>query len=195
MKRRSLPVYGVLLLSLVIFFVACSKEGPAGAKGDTGAQGAAGPAGPAGSTGPKGDTGTANVIYSDWIDVKYNPEIDPNNGDTLDFLATINAPKLTNNILSTGEMKVYCNLGSATSPTVIAIPYAFEGILISPAFQLQKISLLSNAPNDVVGTYTVGTTKFQQYRYILVPGSVHGRYASVNWKDYEEVKKRFDIKD
>jgi hypothetical protein len=195
MKRRSIPVFSVLLLSFTILFVACSKEGPAGAKGDTGAQGAAGPAGPAGTPGPKGDTGTANVIYSAWTDVKYNPEIDPNNGDTLDFLGTINAPKLTNAILNSGEMKVYCNLGSATTPTVIAIPYAFEGILISPAFQLQKVLLVSNAPNEVVGTYTTGTTKFQQYRYILIPGSVQGRYSHVNWKDYEEVKRRFNIKD
>ena len=58
-------------MSACLFFTACSKTGPTGPAGPAGQDGAAGAAGPAG---PKGDTGTANVIYSPWLDVTYKPD-------------------------------------------------------------------------------------------------------------------------
>ena len=109
------------LLAITIMFASCKK-------GDTGATGAAGATGTAGDTGvqgPKGDTGTANVIYSAWINVKFSP-VTSQNGlvlDTTGFTADISAQKLDTNILAQGEMKVYLNLGTASDPYIVPVPY------------------------------------------------------------------------
>src|SRR5215217_3270814 len=72
MKQKS---YLWMFLSLIVvtFFVACQKgdTGPAGPAGPAGAAGANGANGPQGPAGPQGDPGTANVIYSDWLDVTF----------------------------------------------------------------------------------------------------------------------------
>src|SRR5829696_3128642 len=88
----------LVLTVVTLLSTGCSKEGPAGPAGAQGPQGQAGP------QGPKGDTGTANVIYSNWLDVKFDADTVHNGNvvDTVGFSADINAPKLTNAILSGG---------------------------------------------------------------------------------------------
>src|SRR5664279_32464 len=124
------------LLAITLFFFACGK------KGDPGAAGAAGPAGqtgPAGPQGPKGDTGTANVIYSAWLDVPFKPDTVHNGAtiDTLGFFANVTATKLDSAMIANGEMKVYLNLGSASNPDVVPLPFVDiinTGISITPEF-------------------------------------------------------------
>jgi hypothetical protein len=62
----------------------------------------AGAAGSPGATGPKGDTGTANVIYSPWLDVTYGLDTVHNNDGTIDTVLwgctvsrLINSPRLS----------------------------------------------------------------------------------------------------
>jgi hypothetical protein len=173
----------VVLLTLLSAIVSCSKDGPAGATGPAGAAGSTGPAGPAG---PKGDTGVANIIYSDWLTVTFAP-----NSDSSQWSAVIAAPKLSNVILTTGDVKVYVNANSATAPVILPLPY-FDGFsILNDAFELQKIDLIST---DDFSTYTDTGVKFQQYRYILVPGGVHARSA-IDWNNYAEVKKYLGLKD
>jgi hypothetical protein len=68
MKAKSSLTLLASLVLITFIFTQCQKGdvGPAGPAGPTGAAGAAGSPG---ATGPKGDTGTANVIYSPWLDV------------------------------------------------------------------------------------------------------------------------------
>lgn len=185
MKKSNL-LFSSLLLTVILVFSYCSKDPEAGPQGPAGP---AGPAGPVGPQGPKGDTGVANVIYSNWLDVSYQEDTD--NPGT--WLAQINAPKLTNDIINKGEIKVYWNLGSAADPLVVPIPYFDGGTIINPLYDVGAIYLLTNAGD--VGTATSGGVKFQQYRYILIPGVVPGRMATVNWNNYEEVKKYLGLKD
>src|SRR6266566_2913456 len=60
----------LLLVAITLLFTSCKKGDP-GAAGAPGATGQTGPTGPTGVQGPKGDTGTANVIYSAWLNVTY----------------------------------------------------------------------------------------------------------------------------
>lgn len=183
------------LLAISLLFAYCKK-------GDDGAQGPAGPSGPAGPTGstgpegPKGDTGTANVIYSEWLDVAYMPDtikVD-NIVDTIGYHATIQAAKLDSLLLANGEMKVYMNLGTSADPSVVPLPFLdiYSGRSISPTFSIQNILLYANQD---ASTKTVNGEKKLQYRYILVPGSVTGRKVQPDWEHYNEVKKFFGIKD
>jgi len=168
-----------------LVFSYCSKDGEAGPQGPAGP---AGPAGPTGQTGPKGDTGTANVIYSAWItNTPWKPDtvmVGSVVTDTLGFFADINAPKLTLNMLNNGELKVYVNLNTTASPYIVPLPFTNGSIFIDPAFFLNTVELYSNA--QLTGL---------PVRYILIPGSVPGRMATVDWNNYEAVKAYLGLKD
>lgn len=196
-----------LLLALPLFFASCSKTGPtgpAGAQGPAGPTGAAGAAGTAGTQGTQGNPGTANVIYSAWLDVAFQPDTatNPTTGklDTLNYSAFIPAPQLVDSILNKGAIKVYWNAGSETDTSgsfVVALPFndlLLSGILTNIYFSNNTISLVSNAD---LTTYTQNGNKYSQFRYVLIPGgTAAGRKPNgVNWNNYAEVKKYLGLKD
>lgn len=172
--------YPLLLVLSVVLFVSCSKEG------DTGPQGPEGPTGPQGPAGPAGPTGTANVIYSEWQDVLFEP-----NEDSSNWAAVIPAPKLTQEILSQGEIKVYINFGTADDPVVFPLPYFDGALIINPVFFTDTIALVSTVD---AGTIEEDGEVFFQYRYVLIPG---GELAlmpnNVHLDNYAEVKKYFKL--
>jgi hypothetical protein len=183
MKRNSpLCLLTSLSLAIVLLIASCQK-------GDTGPAGQTGAAGSQGPQGPKGDTGTANVIYSNWLNINYSPDTLNNGGiiDTIGYFAYITAPKLTGNIISSGEMKVYLNLGTTTTPDVIPLPYTdpYSGLNISVSYRIDTIALYANAN---VSTLTQSGSTYLQYRYLLIPGSVSTQSIHVDWKNYNTVK-------
>lgn len=181
-----------VLLALPLFFASCAKEGPAGAQGPAGPAGPTGAAGAAGAQGAQGNPGTANVIYSQWLDVAYS--LTP---DSSSLIAEIPAPQLVDSILNSGTMKVYLNLNNIDTSVVVSLPFTtVTGILITPFFSPGLITLESNAN---AGTYTdpADGKKYLQYRYVLIPGgTAAGRNTkSINWNNYEEVKQYLGLKD
>ncbi|HTI93049.1 MAG TPA: hypothetical protein VL727_20765 [Puia sp.] len=192
MKPRLYSYAAIVLASAVLVF-SCKK-------GDTGPAGPAGPAGAngtAGAAGPKGDTGTANVIYSAWTDVAFQPVTTPDTVvqgrlDTLYYVGAIVAPKLTANIISKGQILVYLNAGSAADPFIYPLPYTdilFAGLTIQVNYVVDSIYL---AANFNASTQTVSGVKVQQYRYVITPGSVP---ASADKKDYNSIKNYFKLPD
>ena len=65
---------------------------------------------------------------------------------------------------------------------------------IYPSFvSTGAITLIANQDlSTVVGPNNV---KFFQYRYVIIPSSVPGRLATVDWNNYEAVKKYLNLKD
>lgn len=188
MKKLTMRAIAALLVSAAVAFSSCSKEGPAGATGP------AGPAGPTGATGAQGATGTANVIYSQWTNVTFT------NG-----VGRLTATDLSKEILNSGSIKVYMNMGNVDTPFVVqipcVIPYAIAtgdttgtnpDIYMDPYFKEGEIILSSNYNLTSSGG-------FFQYRYILIPGGTPaGRKSSnnsVDWSNYAAVKKYLNLKD
>ena len=137
-----------------------------------------------GDTGPKGDTGVANAIYSAWETVTFSGAV-LQSGDTV-AVGTITAPNITKDVLDKAVIKVYANLGTAAAPVIVPIPYTdfVNFIWVNLDIEVGKINLMSN----VDGT--------APYRYIIVEGSVpSGRSATVDWNDYNAVKKFYNIPD
>jgi len=189
MKKISFSV-ACCMLVVTVLFNSCAKTGPAGSTGATGATGAAGSAGPAGVPGAPG---TANVIYSEWLDVKYVYDT-VHTGTKIDTVGThadIPAAKMTLDILTKGEIKVYWNRGTVAAPAVFPLPYFDGGDILNPYFTLQRIRILAT---DDFGTFTSTSGKTFQYRYILIPGAVTGR-SIVNWNNYVDVKKYLNLQD
>ena len=198
MKNMKLSIYYFLLLALPLFIISCSKEGPTGPAGPSGAAGAQGPAGPAG---PAGAAGASSVTYSAWLDVPFLPDTIMNGTvvvDTAGYYSDLSAPKLTSTILSSGDIKVYVNLGTAAAPVVFPLPFLdiYSGLSIDVWFVPQIIKLYSNAPVSTQGT---GTNKSLQYRYILVPGGTPARIMpdgnAVDWNNYASVQKYLGLTD
>ncbi|WP_201747911.1 hypothetical protein [Chitinophaga vietnamensis] len=193
MKQFMRCVPYALVLSVVMLFVACSKDG---AQGPAGAPGPAGPAGPAGPKGDSGVAGNANVIYSGWLDVKYSPaqtQTRPDGTiDTVLYGAVIPAAKLDSVLLGKADVHVYLNLGTLATQSVVPLPYVDEnGFLIRYVATPKTITLLANAP---ISTVTTAAGKRYQYRYVITPGSAAAR-GVVNWDDYNQVKALLHLQD
>ncbi|SDG72695.1 collagen-like triple helix repeat-containing protein [Chitinophaga filiformis] len=194
---RKMSLYALLLCGICLFG-ACGKDGAAGPKGDTGATGPAGPAGPKGAD---GEDATSGIIYSDWLDVEYeavteDTDTDGNGKlDTIFFGAHIEAEKLTDEILSTGDIKVFINTYSEAEKDIAPLPYTnpFSGASINASYSLKLITLIANGPFNTV---TDNGVKYQQYRYVLIPGGTEARKAAgIDWNDYKQVKAYLHLKD
>ncbi len=176
------------LFAITILFAYC-KKGDTGATGATGPAGPAGAAGAAGATGPKGDTGTANVMYSSWLNLSFTAD------SSIGYYTDLTVPGIDTSMLSTGEMKVYINVNTPQEPVILPLPY-FDatGSSVQPLFFLQGIELQASFD---ASTYTDSSgAVYQQYRYILIPGGVlTGKQAHPDWKDYNAVKSFYHIKD
>lgn len=174
------------LLAATVLIGACKKgdPGPAGEKGDKGDPGAQG------ATGGKGDAGTANVLYSDWIDLRYALDT-----ASATFFTQINEAKVTEDLISKGEIKVFINLGSSAQKVVTPLPFVSGEAQIAPVFAPGVIELDANVNASTVTDQATGN-KFRQYRYVLIPGGAHVRMnKQINWNNYEEVKNYLGLKD
>lgn len=188
MKFRLFTISGSFLIAIALFFASCTKEGPAGPAGPAGPQGAAGPTG---ATGTQGPAGTANVFYSNWLDVPFTTD-----ADSSTWTAEITAARLVDSVIQRGDVKVYWNIGTSAAPVIVPLPVdalAF-GVILTPIFQTGRIRLFAS---DNLSTVTLTNgQKESQFRYIIIPGGVPtGRLATVDWKDYNAVKAYLGLKD
>jgi hypothetical protein len=179
---------------LILFSVACTKEGPQGPPGPQGSQGQPGPAGPAGGTGA---TGTANVIYSDWFEFTASEWADTTLPLTPNRVrrAIKLAPGITQNVINQGMILSYFRL----SPTegVIPMPFLFNSNGSYHFYNLfdvgKVIYALVNRSGNASGSFNA------QFRYIIIPGGVsggrlsEGAVADHQKLSYEEVLKLYKI--
>jgi hypothetical protein len=202
MKKISSVFPFLLCIVLAVTVVSCEKgeDGAQGPAGPAGPAGAAGAQGPAGAAGAAGQPGSANVVYSNWLDVTYAADTVHNGAliDTLGYAAEIDAPKLADSIINKGTIKVYWNVNTAADPTIVALPYFETGglfggvpLTVNTFFRIQKIFLYANFN---VSSFTEQNQKVWQYRYVLIPGSTTGR-SNINWNNYAEVKAYLGLKD
>lgn len=171
MKNYKLSL--TILAILFMFIVSCKTE-----KGEVGPAGPTGATGAPGATGATGATGTANVIYSNWITTSFS-------GTPGLYLGNITAPKITQDVLDKADIRVYWS----ESGRVVSLPYAQviggTTYTIHQRFYVGKIEL--------VASYLLAN---QQFRYVIIPGGVAGgRKAAIDYSNYEEVKKYYNIPD
>ncbi len=196
MKKITLQLAAGCLLALAISFSSCSKEGPQGPQGEQGLQGAQGSAG---VKGDKGEPGTANVIYSEWMDVAFAADTVHDGAiiDTVGYYAIIEAPRLDLDILNNGAIKVYFNTGTSADPFIYPLPYfsPYINLTIEPNYRIGKIDIYSNL--DLTSGIDGNNNHLWQFRYVLIPGGVAARKAGpvVDWNNYNAVKKYLNLKD
>ncbi|WP_205783271.1 hypothetical protein [Flagellimonas allohymeniacidonis] len=197
-RRSLLSIITVFVLGALLF-VSCSTEdgetGPAGPAGPAGPQGAQGDQGPQGE---QGDPGTANVIFSGWIDSEFDANIIATSSSF-----SIDAPDLTEAILNEGVVLVYGRSFPApiTDDTdVFPLPMVFGAarqqsyyFRVEQATQLD-IVVAANEEGD-----PVGSPFFAEFRYVLIPGGqpatdpVSKSYIDFSKLSYQQLIDMFAI--
>jgi hypothetical protein len=181
MKTTLLKLF---MLSLVITIGACSKEG------DVGPAGAQGPAGEQGPEGPEGKPGTANVIYSPWMDITWNGINEP-----AYKTMRIDEDKITSEFLENGGTVLYYIRQKTTDfEVVLALPHFLGSIHMYGVTQISsgqsRVGLAAQTQDgsDIPADFFSGL----QFRYVLIPGgTVTGRMRT----DYETIKALYNIRD
>lgn len=196
MKKRLL-LSGLPLLAAGIMFLSCKGEdgavGPAGAKGDTGAQGVAGP------KGDKGDDGTANVIYSEWTAIPVTTTFKTARKKEYG----ISVPKITADVFNKGIVYAYARSGGSAS--AFQLPYFISSEDGSSAYDC-SVRITQGwfyygetwAGTGAVNSTWINTEKtsyFSHIRYVIIPGGASARVASLDYSDYEAVKKHYNLPD
>ncbi len=191
MKKLSL----FCLLGLGIFaFTACTKEGPVGPQGPQGAQGAQGAqgnAGTPGAQGPQGPQGNANV-YSKTIALASITWTPTALYGTNYLTTSFSIPEIDADIVNNGAVLVYGGFNYAEPWTALPLTY-LEGTKTSYwAFGVKIGGVTirySNSANTTPGTPAI------PFKVVLIRGNALGRMAGVDFRNYEEVKRVFRLKD
>ncbi len=156
------------------------SRGEKGAKGDQGAPGAKGDRGPAGPRGEQGPPGTANVIYSEWI------KLDFNDGSPW---RTLEAPKITQEVLNTADIAVY---GRSYGTTYYKLNYeSYDGLTVTADFEVGGIVIQYR---DQLLFQPDHFFENNEFRYVIIPGGVKASMR-LNLNDYGMVRNALNLVD
>lgn len=183
--------HSFLLVCIVLFsFSACKgPQGDPGPKGDTGvagAQGAAGPAGAAGAqgpAGPAGQNGNANVIQITFGSKTHS-------GSELTY--PLAAAGVTSDLLTSCAYFTYVSETPANNVwTALPGTLGFSSREYKVSVNSRTVSLYINR------TSGTGSDTFYGTRIVLIPANDlrNGRKAAVDYSNYEEVKKFYNLPD
>lgn len=169
------------LLLIALLTISCSSDD--GTNGTDGINGV---------DGQTGAPGTANVIYSSWITAAAG--IPDTVDGTSGVSTTIDAPELSQDILSKGTILVYFSFGSGT----YILPYTSNAggstntVTAIAAFQKIKMFRFKHS-----GSGTVALPATLSWRYILIPGGIaataKASKTDYSKMSYEEVCSHFNI--
>ena len=203
-----------LIFFTLLFLAGCSKDGEDGAIGPQGPQGEQGPAGPAGADGAdgedgaqgdqgeQGDPGTANVMYSEWIDTEFGNSI-----ATSAASFTIDAPEIDADMLNFGTILVFGRRADILPGPIVDIRVYQLPIVFGAARQQSYFFVATNDEEIIISVHaneegeSVGDGDFlEQYRYVLIPGGTPTSAKFSNSEElsamsYEEIQELFEIQD
>lgn len=151
------------------------EVGPKGDKGDPGAQGVAGPAGP---QGPAGQNGNANVIQ-----VTYGSRTHTGSQMAFRLPSSITAAMLNSSVFFT-----YVKQNDW---------YALPGETQFGARSYRVYASSTTADILINRTTGAGNDVFDSIRFLIIPATnlINGRKAAIDYSNYEEVKKYYNLPD
>lgn len=196
------------VLGMVALILSCSPEdgadGMDGADGINGTNGTNGADGADGAQGEQGDTGTANVIYSEWVNTELGNSI-----MTSSASFEISAPQINTDMLNEGTILVYARriVVDDGGNLVYQLPIVFgAGRQQSYYFRAEvdaiRITVVANQEGENVNDGSF----LEQYRYVLIPGGVPAsngiggigsKTSAIDYTkmSYEELSAKFNIPD
>lgn len=188
MKRRNLSFLS-LLLTITVFLIAC--KGEQGDIGPAGPTGATGSAGPAGSNGINGKDGNANVTP-----LNFGSKTHSNTDLLLSLPATITTSEIDKSFFYVYVKQTLKTTNGGTSAFWFSVPgeigngneYAFY---VSTGASNNGIYLRR------VVNFASGNDTFDAVRVVIIPANniINGRFNSLDFTNYVQVKKAFGLAD
>ncbi len=168
MKTMKLTILSLALVAGV--FSSCKKE-------------KLGPAGPAGTNGTNGNTNVHSFTFSTtnsaWTQTMTS------------YFALLSIESINSNVLSTGSVNVF--LGDGTGYNWTAMPVTISGIQCSYVVSLSTVKI-----EMIPGIYTTSpqiNPGVQQFKVVIIDGSALKTHPTVNFNNYSELKKEFNLAD
>ncbi len=180
-------IFYLLWIGLFLSVITSScEDGPEGPQGPAGEQGLQGEQGPKGD---EGDPGTANVLYSDWINFNTATWRMVTEFSRVTQLYDIEESQITDEVMNSGLVMVYIKFGGSPNPRPLPmtgyINTSTKEQLIWYRLALGKIILVFHNLNDNANPGTFGSGN--QYRYVIIPGgtplSTNGRIGKMSYED------------
>lgn len=174
---------------------ATGPKGEKGDKGDRGPQGERGPQGPRGTTGEQGPPGTANVMYSDWLDPDWNRTNTPDRK-----LHHFAIPELTDEFLDNGGIALlYIRINILVNAPEISLMPRETTILNARAYSviLPDVNAISVMVTKGDALTIPSALADAEFKYVLIPGGVNisGLAAKgISLDDYQQVRLALGIK-
>lgn len=183
----------VVLMAFVLIAGGCAEDGEPGPQGPQGEQGEQGEQGTPGEQGEKGEPGTANVLYSGWI------EPDWYESAPTYYIWYHTDENMTADVVDKGMIFLYYKSGSSDD-TVRPLYYPPSDIQFIPLF---RTFTSTESYTIYLGAYSTDASRLvtmknnYRFRYVLVPGGAEtgGRTASIDYSDYNQVKEFYNLPD
>jgi hypothetical protein len=187
----------IYLFSILAIGFLNSCEGP---QGEPGPAGPAGSTGSPGATGAKGDAGTVNIQTTAWI--KVTKELFASSYSSEDGLFSTNIgingtaiDNITQKTLNEGIVLAYNRVfGSPAEVWLVPFDYYHDGNHITYSLRLQpKKAIIDINFSKAIDPQTYFVD--EEFRIVVIPPASGARLRSINFKDYNEVKRAFNLKD
>ena len=191
--RRFIRIPSLLILLLFSFPLLVGCEGP---------QGPQGPEGPEGPVGPAGEKGTANVVYSSWIDVTWD------GGGAYGRYMNISESRVTEDFLNTGAIQMYLKFENSNGSFITPLSFidgnhelhCFAALSSDPQQPSNGIILqLDHVAGQPIEQNAIDYFADQEVRYVLIPGGVAAKsmmsIEEIKEMPYHMIKKHFGIRD
>lgn len=171
MKRVNLLF--ALFLPLSIFFIgSCTKTGPVGPEGAQGEQGPPGPKGDPGVKGDDGATGSAEIILSDWISIKFR------NQDN-EWLGYIEDPAITQKYVDSADINIFIK----TDGNIYALNY----------FKVDEFYVTQEVKVGQIIIHSSFDASLDSFRYVLIPAGAPAIARKMKSVIYEKLIKIDDL--
>ena len=181
----------LILLNFFLLVLLLNLSGCKAPTGDIGPQGPAGIAGDKGSKGATGDKGAFSGIISAWSEIK--PAQWKLTGTKAVFSQT--EANLTQAMLDGGLLLAYYRpLPEDESSAVISLPDETNTYLFTFKSNVGLLDYEVNFKKTELVNPNLEDWNIK-VRYIIVPPAKTGRFAHVNWKNYNEVKRILNLTD
>ena len=172
---KTAKILCMFALACGLLFTNCAK------KGDTG------PAGPAGTNGTNGNANvkskTIFVAGSEWINSA--------GASTVTKLVS----EITTDIINNGAVLVYVDNGSNNWSALPVTTTDPSGVVLAFGYDIEPGKLILNAEVNQNVTLTASTFGNTNFRIVTIAGSGRMANPNLNYNDYNEVKKAFNLKD
>lgn len=161
----------ILSTLVILFAIACTKEGPQG---------------------PAGTNGNANVIYSSWVTISgttRDTTVDGSKHKIKHFIAD----SLTADNLSNAAILSFFKIPG--DENIYPLPYtSYAGGIANTISTLPSVGKLFITRFTHDNSGSIGISSSLQYRYIIIPGSKNLRLAKpLKNMSYDEICKMYDI--